>query len=80
VQQRDPSAGWGHRGRYRGEYRLVSRCSWMSRCNDPKIYAFEPAPVVFELLKINCQVYGKDVQVENAGVSDKAKTATLNVL
>ena len=49
----------------------------MSRCRDPKIYAFEPAPGVYELLKANAEAYGGIVQTVNAGVSDRAKTATL---
>ena len=48
----------------------------MSRCKNPKIYAFEPAPVVYDLLKANCDAYGSNVQALNIGVSDKAKTAT----
>jgi FkbH-like protein/FkbM family methyltransferase len=48
----------------------------MSRCKDPRIYAFEPAPVVFDLLKANCQAHGRNVRTVNAGVSDAARTAT----
>jgi FkbH-like protein/FkbM family methyltransferase len=49
----------------------------MSRCRNPTIYACEPAPVVYELLKANCEAYGSHVQAVNVGVSDKPKTATL---
>src|SRR6185503_518120 len=48
----------------------------MSRCKNPKIYACEPAPVVYDLLKANCDAYGSDVRALNVGVSDKRKTAT----
>ena len=48
----------------------------MSRCKNPKIYAFEPAPVVYDLLKANCDAYGSNVRALNVGVSDKPKTAT----
>ena len=48
----------------------------MSRCRNARIYAFEPAPVVYELLKANCEAYGSHVRAVNAGVSDKPKTAT----
>jgi FkbH-like protein/FkbM family methyltransferase len=48
----------------------------MSRCTNPKIYAFEPAPVVYDLLKANCDAYGSNVRALNVGVSDKPKTAT----
>lgn len=49
----------------------------MSRCKNPRIYAFEPAPVVYELLKANCEAYGSKVRPINEGVSDKSKTAML---
>ena len=32
----------------------------MSRCRNPAIYAFEPSPVVGELLKANCGAYGEN--------------------
>jgi FkbH-like protein/FkbM family methyltransferase len=49
----------------------------MSRCKNPKIYAFEPAPVVYDLLKANCDAYGSNgIHALNVGVSDKPKTAT----
>jgi FkbH-like protein/FkbM family methyltransferase len=48
----------------------------MTRCKDPKIYAFEPAPVVYELLKANCEAYGSKAHAFNLGVSDTARTAT----
>jgi FkbH-like protein/FkbM family methyltransferase len=48
----------------------------MSRCANPKIYAFEPAPVVYDLLKANCDAYGAHVRALSVGVSDKAKTGT----
>ena len=48
----------------------------MSRCANPKIYAFEPAPVVYDLLKANCNAYGSNVRAVNLGVSDHPKTAT----
>ena len=49
----------------------------MSRCRNPTIYAFEPAPAVYELLKANCDAYGSNVRALNMGVSDRSKTATL---
>jgi FkbH-like protein/FkbM family methyltransferase len=49
----------------------------MSRCKNSRIYAFEPAPVVHDLLKANCAAYGSNaVRALNVGVSDKRKTAT----
>lgn len=48
----------------------------MSRCAAPTLYAFEPSPVVYQLLKANCDAYGTNVRTFNIGVSDKAKTGT----
>src|SRR6185436_17412523 len=48
----------------------------MSRSKNPRIYAFEPAPEVSELLRANCNAYGSNVHVSNVGVSDRRKTAT----
>jgi FkbH-like protein/FkbM family methyltransferase len=48
----------------------------MSRCKDPVIYAFEPAPVVYDLLRANCEAYGAQTRAINAGVSDRSGTAT----
>ncbi len=47
----------------------------MSRCRNPKTYAFEPAPVAYDLLKANCDAYGASAQVFNFGVSDKPGAA-----
>jgi FkbH-like protein/FkbM family methyltransferase len=48
----------------------------MSHCPNPTIYAFEPAPVLYDLLKANCAAYGSNVRALNVGVSDRPKTAT----
>jgi FkbH-like protein/FkbM family methyltransferase len=48
----------------------------MSHCANPEIYAFEPAPLVYDLLKQNCTAHGSNVHAFNLGVSDKPKTAT----
>jgi FkbH-like protein/FkbM family methyltransferase len=48
----------------------------MSRCANATVYACEPAPVVYELLKANCDAYGSNVRALNVGVSDRPKTAT----
>ena len=47
----------------------------MSRCRDAAIYAFEPSPVVYELLRANCEAYGTNVHAFECGVSDKAGMA-----
>ena len=44
-------------------------------CKNPKIYAFEPSPVVYDLLKANCDAYGQNIKTFNCGVSDRQKTA-----
>src|SRR5437588_2186899 len=48
----------------------------MSRCANPRIFAFEPAPAVYDLLKANCDAYGLNFRALNVGVSDKPKSAT----
>jgi FkbH-like protein/FkbM family methyltransferase len=45
------------------------------RCPKAKIYAFEPSPVTFDLLKANCQAHGPNIHAFNQGVAEKAKTA-----
>lgn len=44
-------------------------------CKNPRIYAYEPSPAVYELLKANCEVYGTNSKTFNYGVSDRKKTA-----
>lgn len=48
----------------------------MSRVAGARIYAFEPAPAVYELLKANCEAYGDAARAFNAGVADKPGTAS----
>lgn len=50
----------------------------MSRCKNPAIYACEPSPRVFDLLRANCAAYGDPsrVHVFNCGVSGKKGTGT----
>jgi FkbH-like protein/FkbM family methyltransferase len=47
----------------------------LSRCQNAKVYAFEPSPVVYELLKANGEAYGSNVRCFQCGVSDHSKTA-----
>ena len=49
----------------------------MSQVSGARIYAFEPAPAVYELLKANCEAYGGSAQAFNAGVAASAGTASL---
>jgi len=46
----------------------------MSRCANPMILAFEPAPALYELLKANCEAYGSGARAFNVGVSDRPRT------
>jgi FkbH-like protein/FkbM family methyltransferase len=48
----------------------------LSRTTHAQVFAFEPAPMVYDLLKANCDAYGSNVRAFNLGVSDKPKTAT----
>lgn len=47
----------------------------LSRAPSANIYAFEPAPTVYEVLKANCDAYGPNVRCFQRGVSDCAKSA-----
>src|SRR5206468_2162739 len=48
----------------------------LSRCPDARIYACEPAPSVYDLLKTNCSAYGPSgVVALNIGLSDMRKRA-----
>jgi FkbH-like protein/FkbM family methyltransferase len=49
----------------------------ISRCRNPRIYAFEPGPVAYDLLKANCAAYGSCAQAFNFGVSDRQGAAML---
>jgi FkbM family methyltransferase len=41
-----------------------------------KLYSFEPAPPLFEILRFNTSLHGVNVKLFNCGVSSKAGTAT----
>ncbi|MEH2468009.1 non-ribosomal peptide synthetase [Nostoc sp.] len=44
-------------------------------CPKVKIYAFEPIPPVFELLRLNAELYNLDAKVFNIGLSGETKSA-----
>ena len=46
-----------------------------THCDDISIYAFEPNPVVCELLRVNSNLYGTNVKVYECGLSNQDKTA-----
>jgi len=46
-------------------------------CRNPRIFAFEPAPPVFELLRSNLASYGVDANLFRCGVSDRRRTEQL---
>ncbi|HTL26293.1 MAG TPA: FkbM family methyltransferase, partial [Burkholderiales bacterium] len=48
----------------------------MSRCSAPTIYAFEPAPAIYDILKANFAAYGGKGLPINAGVASREGTAT----
>ena len=52
----------------------------MSRCANPTIYAFEPAPVVYELLKANCEAYGSNVRASERRRVGPAQDRDVHVL
>jgi FkbM family methyltransferase len=46
-------------------------------CKKAQVYAFEPVPAIFEVLKRNAETHNKlDLQLFNVGLSDKAGKAT----
>ncbi len=49
----------------------------MSRCRNPAIFACEPSPRVFDLLRANCTAYGETarVRVFNCGVAESKGSA-----
>lgn len=46
-------------------------------CRRPRIYAFEPNPVVHEIASVNARAYGKDVKVLPWGLSSEDTSAEL---
>jgi non-ribosomal peptide synthase protein (TIGR01720 family)/FkbM family methyltransferase len=46
-------------------------------CRQPKIYAFEPNPVVFEILSANAKAHGPEAKLFNHGLSGENKMAEL---
>lgn len=49
---------------------------WHRKVNNANIYAFEPIPPVFEILKTNMDLYGIDAKLFNCGLSDSKKEDT----
>ena len=49
----------------------------LSRCKNPTIYAYEPSPRVFDLLRSNCAAYGDPARVHafNCGVAESKGSA-----
>jgi amino acid adenylation domain-containing protein/FkbM family methyltransferase len=45
-------------------------------CQNLKIYAFEPNPTVFEILRANAALYGAGARLFNYGLADAPKSAT----
>ena len=48
----------------------------MSRCSNPTVYAFEPAPAIYDILKANFAAYGNKGLPINAGVANREGRAT----
>ncbi|MEO8429267.1 MAG: amino acid adenylation domain-containing protein, partial [Verrucomicrobiota bacterium] len=45
-------------------------------CKGPVIYAFEPIPPIFEMLKINAALYGLDVKLFECGLASQSRRET----
>lgn len=46
-------------------------------CKDTRVYAFEPSPPIFELLRLNCDLYAPGAKLFNCGLSDQNKIGLL---
>lgn len=46
------------------------------KCRSPTIYAFEPAPPLFEILRLNTNLHQVNAKLFNCGLSGEPKTAT----
>jgi amino acid adenylation domain-containing protein/FkbM family methyltransferase len=46
------------------------------KCKDAVIYAFEPIPLIFELLKLNTTLHGLDVRLFDCGLSHSSGSET----
>ncbi|HWS55375.1 MAG TPA: MupA/Atu3671 family FMN-dependent luciferase-like monooxygenase, partial [Pyrinomonadaceae bacterium] len=46
------------------------------KCRGAKIYAFEPIPTTFEILRTNAGLHRLDAKLFNCGISDRAGSAT----
>ncbi|MEC4812232.1 MAG: FkbM family methyltransferase [Scytonema sp. PMC 1069.18] len=46
------------------------------KCQNPTIYAFEPVPTLFEILRLNTNLHEVNVKLFNVGISNETKTAT----
>jgi amino acid adenylation domain-containing protein/FkbM family methyltransferase len=45
-----------------------------ARCKDVSVYAFEPVPAIFEVLKLNCALSGSKVKLYECGLAREAAT------
>ncbi len=45
------------------------------RFKDVAVYAFEPVPAIFEVLKLNCELYGLNAKLYECGLASEAATA-----
>ena len=45
-------------------------------CRRPQVYAFEPHPAVYDILRANASLYAPDARVFNCGLAHETKTAT----
>ncbi|HSF38962.1 MAG TPA: amino acid adenylation domain-containing protein, partial [Thermoanaerobaculia bacterium] len=43
-------------------------------CANPRLYAFEPIPGIFESLRTNCELYGQGARLFPFGLSDRERT------
>jgi FkbH-like protein/FkbM family methyltransferase len=49
----------------------------LANCANARVFALEPAPVVYDLLRANADAYGSNLRALNLGAADKPGSATL---
>jgi FkbM family methyltransferase len=50
-----------------------------TKCADPRIYAFEPLPPTFEILRANARLHGVPAKLFNCGLADRMQTTTFTL-
>ncbi|MGB8507775.1 MAG: amino acid adenylation domain-containing protein, partial [Pyrinomonadaceae bacterium] len=46
-------------------------------CRNARVYAFEPVPPIFDVLRTNAALYGLNVELSEAGIADSGRVASV---